>query len=76
MDQKGRAFGRLRRAAFLALLLAAAQGRAEPFLVKPYVARADFEQNSFSLLDIQGRSLTLRQLTAQGEELDRFTLTK
>jgi len=38
--------------------------------------RPVLEENSFSLLDIEGRTLTFRQLGAQGGELDRFTLAK
>jgi predicted phosphodiesterase len=52
------------------------KGKAALFRLKPYVAKAASEENSFSLLDIKGRSLTFRQLNAQGEELDRFTLAK
>jgi hypothetical protein len=52
------------------------KGKAALFTLKPYVARTDLEQNSFSLLEINGRKLIFRQITAQGEELDRFILTK
>jgi predicted phosphohydrolase len=52
------------------------KGKAARMPLKPYVARSDFDAHSFSLLDIKGRKLTFRQLNAQGEELDRFTLTK
>jgi len=52
------------------------KGKADRFRMKPYVARSVLEENSFSLLDLEGRTLTFRQLGAQGEELDRFTLTK
>lgn len=52
------------------------KGRGSRFTLKPYVAKAEFDDNSFSLLDLDGRKLTFRQLDAQGRELDRFTLTK
>jgi hypothetical protein len=40
------------------------------------VACTVLDENSFSLLELQGRKLVFRQLGDQGEELDRFTLTK
>jgi hypothetical protein len=52
------------------------KGKAARFRLKPYVASAAFDQNSFSLLDLNGRKLTFRQLDADGRELDRFSLTK
>jgi predicted phosphodiesterase len=52
------------------------KGKAALFRMKPFVAKSYFEENGFSLLDLKGRKLTFRQLNAQGEELDRFTLTK
>ncbi len=52
------------------------KGRAAQFRPKPYVACTVLDENSFSLLELQGRKLVFRQLGDQGEELDRFTLTK
>jgi 3',5'-cyclic AMP phosphodiesterase CpdA len=52
------------------------KGKAARFRMKPYVARVVSEEHSFSLLDLQDRKLIFRQLGAQGEELDRFVLTK
>ena len=52
------------------------KGKGPLLRLKPHAAKAVFDENSFSLLDIKGRKLTFRQLGAQGEELDRFTLRK
>jgi len=52
------------------------KGKGALFQLKPFVVRAVFDEQSFSLLDIKGRTLLFRQLNAVGEELDRFTLTK
>ena len=53
-----------------------ATGRSGQLRLKPHVARVVTDEHSFSLLDIAGRSLTFRQISAGGTELDRFTLTK
>jgi predicted phosphodiesterase len=52
------------------------KGRAAQLPLKPYVASSNFDEQSFSLLELKGRRLSFRQLDAQGRELDRFTLTK
>ncbi len=51
-------------------------GRAHRLRPKPYVVRTVTQEHSFSLLDISGTRLTFRQIGVQGEERDRFTLTK
>ena len=52
------------------------KGKAARLRPKPYVAKVISQEHSFSLLDIRGRRLVFRQLGVQGEELDRFVLTK
>jgi len=52
------------------------KGKSSLIRPKPYVARIVSEENSFSLLDIKGRSLRFRQIGARGRVLDWFTLSK
>lgn len=52
------------------------KGKGPRLQMKPYVARTVLDEPSFSLLDLEGRTLTFRQINGEGVELDRFILTK
>ncbi len=66
--------------------LSAADLPEDPFLVKPYVQLGDAPSlspreyhaslNHFTLVEIAGRKLTLRQISLDGAELDRLTIMK
>ena len=43
---------------------------------QPWTRAFISDRHSFTVLDVDGRTLTLRQLDAEGRELDRITMTK
>lgn len=47
-----------------------------PRFWKPFTARLVSDRNSFTVADVRGDSLTLRQLSNTGEELDRVLITR
>lgn len=51
-------------------------GKGHLMPLKPYVRIHLPDEHSFSLLDIQDDQVRFRQLTDQGKEIDRFTLTR
>jgi len=48
----------------------------DPSSWQPFTARFVADAHSFSVLDIAGRKLTVRQVDEHGKERDRFTLTR
>ncbi|HEY9785959.1 MAG TPA: metallophosphoesterase [Candidatus Obscuribacterales bacterium] len=44
--------------------------------LKPRTVLAVSDRHSYTLCDVEGRKLTVRQLGSDGEEIDRFTITK
>jgi hypothetical protein len=48
----------------------------DPSSWQPFTARFVSDTHSFSVLDIEWRRLTVRQVDANGKERDRFVLTK
>ena len=48
----------------------------KPATWKPYTAHVVTRRHSFTLLDASDRGLVLRQLAADGTELDRFVITR
>lgn len=49
---------------------------AMPEIWQPQTAKAVSGRHSLTVMDMYGSKIVVRQITAQGEELDRFTLTK
>lgn len=47
-----------------------------PRLWKPFTARFVSDRNSFTIADVRGDSLTVRQLSNTGRELDRVLITR
>ena len=48
----------------------------KPEIWKPFTKKYVGAVNSFSVLDIDGRKLTIKQLSLEGKELDSFTVTQ
>ncbi|HEY9868448.1 MAG TPA: metallophosphoesterase [Candidatus Obscuribacterales bacterium] len=50
--------------------------RAHPDRLPPFTYKLVDDRHSFTLCDVNGRTLTVRQIAENGEELDRFVVTK
>jgi hypothetical protein len=48
----------------------------DPASWQPFTQKFISKVHSLTVADVRGRSLTIRQLTADGQELDRFTIEK
>lgn len=48
----------------------------DPDSWQPFTARFISKQHSLTVADVDGSTLTVRQLSASGEQLDRFVITK
>jgi len=44
--------------------------------VQPFTCKYVGDRHSFTVCDVQGSTLTVRQISADGEEVDRFTISK
>jgi hypothetical protein len=42
----------------------------------PFTHKLISDRHSFTVVDVDGEKLTARQVSEDGEELDRFTITK
>ena len=48
----------------------------KPAAWQPFTAKYIANVHSLTTIDINGKTLMFRQISAQGKELDRFTVTK